>query len=277
LTTRQRAFDADPRNAVYAELIALALPGNAAIRGFERPGIVPPRRAQALAAWARTQHPSRSVHVLIGGFALAPLRSLLERKFATTALPAPELEPPPPARPIASERRSTVPGSQEPLVAVAWQLPGGQDPLLLNALARWLGGPEGRLQQALRRAGRDGVAVRTTAPWPPALGTAGLLLVEASAKDTTGLADVVLQVCRDAARSGPSEAELEAIAHDLELTAAAVAADPRWLARSLAVQMLRWPGQPVRDPVSQRLSSSNLRALATSVLGSRPVVVEARR
>ncbi|MCA8966643.1 MAG: hypothetical protein KDC48_17315, partial [Planctomycetes bacterium] len=60
-------------------------------------------------------------------------------------------------------------------------------------------------------------------------------------------------------------------------TAAAVAADPRWLARSLAVQMLRWPGQPVRDPVSQRLSSSNLRALATSVLGSRPVVVEARR
>ncbi len=277
LTTRQRAFDANPRNAVYTELLNLALPGHPAIRAFERPGVSSPRRAQALAAWARTQHPSRSVHVLIGGFAPAALRSLLERKFATTALPAPEPTVPAAMRAIASERRSTVPGSREPLVAIAWQLPPGQDPLVLNALASWLAGPEGRIPLALRRAGRDGVAVRATAPWPPAFGTAGLLLVELSSNDTKDLADAVLQACRDAAKEGPSEAEVQALGRELELAASAVAADPRWLARDLAVQLLRWPGQPLRNPVAQRLSEKTLRPLVNNVLGSRPVVAEARR
>lgn len=277
--SRQRAFDADARVAVHAELIALALPGHPALRNFERPGLTTPRRSQALDAWAATQHPSRTVHVLIGNFDTTALRSLLEARFATTSLPTPPAPARPAIRKIANERRSTIPGCRENVVAIAWQLPAGpavDNPWHLRALTRWLTGPDGKLPAALRAAQREVTSCRASAPWPSSPTIAGLLMVEVSANEIDGLADDLLRACR-AASAGPSDAELAALAKDLQLAAAIVAADPRWLARDLAEQLLRWADQPILRTADERLSGEALRGLAKQVLGSRPVIVEGRR
>lgn len=101
-------------------------------------------------------------------------------------------------------------------------------------------------------------------------------MVEVSANEIDGLADDLLRACR-AASAGPSDAELAALAKDLQLAAAIVAADPRWLARDLAEQLLRWADQPILRTADERLSGEALRGLAKQVLGSRPVIVEGRR
>lgn len=277
LVARQREHDADPRISAYAELVALAMPGDPAIRRFERPGLVPPRRDQALQAWARTQHPGRSVHVLIGGFDPRALRSLLERKFTATGLTRPDLPTVPAIRPITGERRSTVPGAGENLVAIAWQVPRGTDPLLLQALARWLAGADGRLPLALRDAGREQAQIRASSPWPPSLTSSDLLLVEVADPQPAKLADLALGVCRSAAKTGPTADEMKVLLQDLQENAASTAADARHRARDLAAQTLRWPDAPLRDDVARRVTLTKLRELAATVLGGRPVVVEARR
>lgn len=280
LVARQRSFDADPRSALYAEAVAMALPGHPALRNFERPSAMPPQRSQAEATWHRSQHPTRTVHVLVGGFDAATVRKLLESKFEATALPLETLPEAPAVRAIATERRSTVPGCKEAVTLFAWQLPGGADTTTATALARWLAGPEGRLAAELRKRGLGDREVRARAPWPPALGIPGLLLVEVGGPPTGGeradaLREAVLAALADAGK-GPSGTEAERVEREMARAAATVAAEPRWLARETAELALRRPAQtPHVLPTAVR--GGELRDLATAVFGGKAVIVEGVR
>ncbi len=278
MAARQRAYAANPHAPLHAELLSLALPGHPAVRGLERPGMQAPRRAAAIAAWQRTQHPSRTVHVIHGGFDAVAARRLLQAKFAATALSQPPVVAAAPTRAIANERRSAVPGVRPPTVAIGWLLAPGHSPAALESLARWLGGgAKSRIGRALADGGRLQATVRATAPWPPSLSTDGLLLIEVEdAKDVTGIADLVLRVCKDAAASGPDADEMTAVERELQRARTLVAADPRWLATDLALELLRWPNRPAAPGIAAAPKPAELRALAAAVLGTRPVIVEGR-
>lgn len=281
LVARQRAFDADPRSLLYAEVVAMALPGHPALRNFERPSAMPPQRSQAQVAWQRSQHPARTVHVLLGGFDPTTVRNLLESKFDSTALPLEPLPEAPLVRPIASERRSTVPGCKAAATLFAWQLPAGTDATTATAMARWLAGPQGRIADELRKRGLGDREVRVRAPWPAALGLAGLLLVEIGGPQdgkerADTLRDAVMATVAEAAAEGPGSAESERIDRDMARAAATVAAEPRWLARETAELALRRPGQtPKAMPTPVR--GSDVRDLAAAVFGGKAVIVEGVR
>lgn len=281
LVQRQRTFDANPRLPIYAEVVALALPGHPALRNFERPGLIPPQRRQAMQTWLRTQHPSRTVHALVGSFDPLALRQLLEQKFAVVQVPAEPLPAPVPVRAIATERRSAVPAGKEPVTAFAWQLQGNHDATTALALARWLAGPTGRIAAGLRQRNLGELEVRVQAPWPPALGLAGLVLVEvggpAKAEQAATLRTAVAAIVAEAAASGPTAAELQRVRDEMVAAEAAIAADRRWLARELAARALRWPGQsPLRAP-QQAVRSEALRELANRTFVGGAVIVENTR
>lgn len=281
LLQRQRNFAADPRLPIYAEIVALALPGHPALRNFERPGTIPPQRRQAMQTWLRTQHPSRTVHALVGSFDPVALRQLLEQKFAVTQLPAEPLPPAVPVRATATERRSAVPAGKAPVTAFAWQLQGPHDPTTALALARWLAGPTGRVAAGLRQRNLGDLEVRVQAPWPPALGLTGLVLIEVAGptkpEAAATLRTAIAAIVAEAAASGPTAAELQRVRDEMTAAEAAIAADRRWLARELAARALRWPGQPPLRAPQQTVRGDTLRELANRTFAGGAVIVENTR
>jgi predicted Zn-dependent peptidase len=277
LAARTRAYGADPRDAARAEVLALALPDHPANRAFLRPQSVAPTRDQALAVWAATQRPERTVHVLVGGFDAAAARAALTATFAATRLPVVAAPAPASARPLAGTRRSTIRGDAAALVA--WLLPPGADRATLAATAHWLGGgADSVLAGALARAGHAGVSVHATAPWPAAGDGSALLLVEvraaAGAAGADGLADVVLGACRAAAASAPDAAAVQSAVASLQREWRASTADPRELAARLAADALCWPQRPVAADSPDDVDAAALQRLLAATVAGHPVVVE---
>jgi hypothetical protein len=277
LLRRQQLHDSDPAVRVHAEVLALAMPGQAAGRAAERPGRAMPTREQALGVWARTQRPERTVHVLCGDFEVEAAQTALATAFARTGLPA---APPPdrtPVRPIASQRRSTIPGTSEPIVALAWQLPPGVDPFVLDTTALWFGHPEtGWLVRELRRGGLAKARTTCRAPWPVVVGGQSLLLLEIRGCDPAGLADRVLKACSKAVEKEPPAGELATVATDLQLLWTTATNNPRGLARDLARRALLWPEATPTTTVPERVPARAVQALLTAVFAGNPVIVEGR-
>ncbi len=276
---RSRRHMLDVRRSLHGELLALAMPDQPLARTAEPPNASAPTREQALAVWAATQHPQRTVHVLLGDLDVAATQRALEQIFVNTTLPQPAAAPPPAARPLAGSRRSTVGGVPVPTVALAWLLPADLDPFVLATAVRWLAdGQDSVLAQELLRQERPGVTVRGQAPWPPALGGRSLFVIEASdgkgAGGLGGLADSLLTLCRQALATAPDAASVQRATRALQHDWRQANAEPRLLAAELAAAALTWPGRPPTTEWPDDVTPAAVRDVLTRILAGHPVIVE---
>jgi len=275
---REAALTADPDVALRAEVLALAIPDHPFARRLERAVPTSPPRAVALATWQRTQRPERSVHLLLGGFDAATVRTALERAFATTALPPAPVSPSPTPRPITSLRRSAVNGLPAPTVAIAFVLPPAIEPLVLEALARWLAeGPDAFLCLELQRLGRKDATVRCDAPWPPTISGRSLFLVQV--RDPAGvdqLADAMTNALRRSFAAPPSAAAMQTVLAAMQRERTEAANDPRRLAVDLAVTAATWPDRPADASSLGAIDPAAIQRLANALFAGQPVIVEGR-
>ncbi|MCC7398624.1 MAG: hypothetical protein IT455_16260 [Planctomycetes bacterium] len=265
----------DPDNSVRTEVLALAMPNAAELRQREQPRMQAPGHEQALAVWAATQHPTRSVHLLYGDFDAAAARPALEAAFARTALPTPAPLPAAAPRPIRVSRTSIVPGTGKPKLALAWVLPPIPDPFVLTAATAWLaGGTDSVVARALAKAGRRDCVVQVTAPWPATIDGRSLLLIEVDAPNgTDGLAAAIVRTCADAVREAPADKELQAANGVLQQRWRTLGDDPRAIATAMARAALLWPGSPVTARWPARIDGKAAQALLQLVFTDQPVIV----
>lgn len=271
-------WDADPMSPLRDEALALAFAGHPLAHIATRPGTAVPDRDLAEATWRRTQRPDRSVHVLCGNFDPAQVRPVLERAFAATALrdAAPPAVPPPPApRAI---RHSTVPGGNDAGCAVGWRLSGREDADVLAAAARWLGAGESAwLQRQLRARGRAGAEVVCRAHWPDPSGP-GLFLIEVRQPgDAAGLADLVLKLFAEAAKTAPDGDLAAAMQREALRQRAREFENPMQRAQRLATQLLLHPDLQVPRPLPAPVAPKAISELLGSLQQTLPVVVERGR
>lgn len=276
---RTQQYVADARRPVRTEVLALTMPDLPAARSLEPPATGSPTREQAFAVWAATQHPDRTVHVLLGDFDAAAVRKVLEATFAATALPATPAPPAPAPRPLAGARRSAVDGVAVPMVALAWVLPPIADPFVLATAVRHLAdGPDSWLGQELHRRGRTSTTVRGTAPWPPTPGGQSLLLVEATdPAGVAGVADVLLAACKAAAAKEPEAAALQAVTASLQRQWREAHSEPRQLAAEIAANALAWPLQAPATEWPEAVAPKAIAELLARTFAGHPVIVEGRR
>jgi len=274
----QRAEDhqAHPERRVQAELLALTTPMSPTIALLEPPPIAAPRRAQALEAWAASQHPSRTVHVLYGGFEPDAVASMLKTVFSETALPAPTRAAERPPRRLTAQRRSVIPGIPAGSVSLAWVLPADVNRRDVAVGARWLSdGPFARIAQLLRRQ-RPKLEVTAIAPWPRAA-RPGLLRLDARDPDgAEGLARDLIRACREAAAEELPDgryyrANMEAISDWFAATT-----DTRELAVLLAARALTQPDADVSPDAPLPVASAAIRAALRKTFRGEPAIVEGR-
>jgi predicted Zn-dependent peptidase len=275
---RAQRLQQDDRATLHAEVLALALPDHPLGRHLEPPGLNAPRRRDALQTWQATQRPERTVHVLHGGFDATAVAALLHDTFRATGLPPSAAPPAVAARPIASLRRSVVPAVRAPTVALAFVLPPNVDRTTLAVASRWLaGGSDSRLGQELPRLGRSRATVSCQAPWPPTIDGQSLLLVEVRDPDgIDGLATQVLDHLRATTLAAPTAAAIDAAMAAVQREWSMATNDPRQLAAAVAEAALLWPRQTPRSRLPDRVDPGTVRQLLAQILGTPPVVVEAR-
>lgn len=276
LEERSRAYAGDPHRAMRAELVALTLPGTQAARAARLPDPALPARDVAAATWAQTQHPSATVHVLLGDFDLAETRATLARTFTATLLPLPKVAPGTAPTALAGTRRSTVRGVATPAVAVGWLLPALAEGDTLAAACGWLAdGEDGFLVRRLRQARGKQCRVTATAPWPEIAGETTLLVVEvADPKGLGGLADDVLAACRDAVATPPPADEVEAVHRARLRRWLDRNRDPRAQAAAVAARAVAWPRQPASLDAPAPPTAAAVHALLRAVLTGQAAVVE---
>lgn len=274
---RQAAVDADPAAAVRAELLALALPSHPASRWFDRPARAMPTRTEAFATWAATQHPSRSLHVLVGGFDPTAVRETLNATFQRTALVLANEAPPLPLRAPQAVRRASVRQTKQPMVALAFVLPEIKDPVLLEIACRWLGNGPGSAVARNLPAQQSPLTVRCQAPWPPLRYGRSLLVLEVAGLQTKeDQGNLVLAACREAMKQTATPEQLAPLLLQMQRAFQNTANDPRWLGAELARQGYLWPQLPPRLSVPEQVDARAMQNLLRSILGSQPVVVEGR-
>ncbi|HLQ37639.1 MAG TPA: hypothetical protein VK348_07550 [Planctomycetota bacterium] len=269
----------DPLQPLRAEALALAFPGQALARAADRPGASRPDQTMAAGVWRRTQRPDRSIHVLVGGFAVAPVRAILERAFALTALPNQPLPPPAPPRTATASRRSTVPGLAQPACVLGFHLAGDEDPNSLATALRWLAsGTDGWLLRELPQAGILGATAVATLPWPlPGAPQLLVLEVRGGSVPNERLADTVLRLCAGNTMPVPTATELAPIHAALVAKWEYDSRDGRQFATLLAVQALLRPEQalPIAPPAPA--SPAAVATLLQTVLRDpAPIVVECK-
>lgn len=253
------------------EALALAFLGHPLERVYAT--ILPAEPLEMDAAretWARTHHPTRTLHVLVGGFDPDTAQDVLRRVFAETSLPAPAAVPLPPLAVGRGERRVTRPAGRPAAAVLAYPVPAGVDPFALQVLVAWLGGEDGFLDRELQRAGHPDVVLRVRAPYPSR--QAGLLLVEvlepvnpATAGEPLGAA--VRKALDRAVARGPEPSELTLAFGRAAAERARAAAGPADLALDLAVRHLLEQTQPadlLRPPTPP--DAAALRALAKRLM-----------
>jgi hypothetical protein len=275
---RATATMSDPLRLVRAELLALTSPEHPAARLFEPPVPTTITHDKALAVWATTQHPTRTVHVLYGDFDLTTAVATLRTVFATTTLPAPTGDGRPPFRPLHGNRRSTVPGVAVPCLAVAWRLPPGLDPDVLATAAAMFGDGEGsEVGRALAKAGLAGATATVAAPWPSSVDGHGLFLLTITTKATAkGLDELVLGAARAAAATVPDQTRVAAVdlAHQLQWRTHCI--DARRLCTALAQRALSCPSTPLRRDGPAVVTGKQVQELLGRVFAGPAVVVEGR-
>ena len=276
---RATRLGGDADAALHAEVLALEMPDHPYLHELELPGQDLPPRELALRTWQATQRPERTVHVLHGAFDTAATKALLDRTFAATTLPPAPPLPNVAARPIASQRRSVVPGARTPTIALAFVLPDGVDPDVLAVAARWLGdGADSHLGQELPRQGRAGTTIACQAPWPPTIGGRSLLLLTASDPDgTAGLLPLVRRTAREAVQTPPRPAALDRAVAAAQREWIATTDEPRRFAAAVAEAALLWPDRPPRTTPVARVDGRAVQQLLARTLATQPVIVEAQR
>jgi hypothetical protein len=275
LFTHLQQTASDPWHALHREVLALLLPTSPELRHYEPPVVRAPRRTEALATWAQSQHPERTVHVLVGDFDAASVQALCEQVFVRTALPRPPVRPAPASIPLTGPRRSTVPGAPGRLTC-AWPLPAGSDVDVAATTARWLvDDPAIGLAAALARAGVQGAKVACAAPWPAHDG-GSLLRLDVHVPDSgPKLVDVVLHLVAEAAKAKPDAASLAAIDGERLSAWCAATQDAAQLAAHVAERSLVLP--PARAAAGPRaVTPAELQAFVAAALRGHPAIVEGR-
>jgi predicted Zn-dependent peptidase len=269
---------ADPMAAVRAEVLALALPNHVTARSLEQPQPRVPTRAEAMATFEATQHPDRTVHVLLGDFDTAAVKETLSTVFAAAPSRKDERPATLPPRPFQSLRRSTVPGVKMPMVALAWVLPPIDDRFVLEAAALWLGGGlDSRIGQELQRGGRSKASVQCRAPWPRTVDGASLLLLEVTDPDGTDqLSDLVMAAVRTAVAAAPSPDSLRPVLAAMQRRWCTLTDDSRQLALELVETAVLWPRATVSPTMPDHVSPEAVQALLAKTFSGQPVVVEGR-
>lgn len=268
----------DPLAGLRAEAWALAFPGHPLGRMGERSATVADRD-KAAELWLQTQRPDRTVHVLTGRFDPTVVQAMLNRTFAVTALASEAWTQAPLPRPLAAERRSSLPGVAVPACVIGWRLRGDEDPEALAQLALWLAsGPESCIGRAIRAQNLPAPVLRCVAPSPVGI-AGGLLLVEAV--DPSGRITDLADQCLRAVAAATTQPTREEDGTLLQVVRMAQwqerAADARSLGAWLAVEALVRPTQSVSITTpSSRLAE--LPALLARILANgQPVVVEGRK
>lgn len=274
---RRAAAPPDPLAPLRTELLTLTLPLHPLTQQPDQKAPAAPRRDAALATWASTQHPTRTVHVLLGDFDTAAAAKVLQATFAATQLPTPAA-PPPPRRLLQGQRRSQVPGALVPSLLLAWPMPADGDPVTLELAARWLADGDGsRVATWLQRNLRPRAKVSVQVPWPPRAEGQPLVVVEVIEPDgKPGLPEAVLRACRDALAAAPDAGVLQALQLREQRRWRDLAESPRQLAIAIAERSLAdpsWsPGATVRpaDPAAVRALLQRLTAGPTALVEGRP-------
>jgi len=274
---RMQTHVAQPRRRLHAELLALVNPFSAALQRLEQPPILAPTRAQANSAWQSSQHPTRTVNVLIGGLDAKHTKAVLDAVFATTALPAPTPRRTPAIRPMASQRRSIVPGIPKGGVAIGWLLPPNTSDGMLTVIARWLSRNDTSLARQLRK-GRPGLAIKCHAPWPRTSKEQGLLvldIVDPSGKP--GLTAEVLKAVRQLANAPVKNARHYRAFISLTRDWNAQANDSHDVALAIAERALKDPKSNLSHARPMWYKPADVMATIKAVFSSQPAVVEGRK
>lgn len=274
---RTAAHAAERHLAVHAEVLALTMPSHPAARFLQPPVPASPTRRQALATWAQSQRPERTVHVLFGDFDLRSAEATLGATFAATALPNRPGNDPPPPQPQAAVRRSLVSGVVHPVVAIAWVLPAPIDNFVLAAAATWLGdGKDSHLASELRRLGRSPRAVRCLTPWPTAADWPGLFLIEVEDDRVDGLADQIVSTVQKSGQAPPDAVAVQATLATMQRRWREQNPGSRELAVTLAVESLQWPAQRLAPHGPKELDAKAMQETLARIFRSQPVIVEGR-
>lgn len=274
---RAAAHAAERHVAVRAEVLALTMPSHPAARFLQPPVPASPTRRQALATWAQSQRPERTVHVLFGDFDRGSAEATLGATFTATALPSRPGNNPPPPQPQAAVRRSLVSGAARPVVAIGWILPAPIDHRIVAAAAAWLGdGPDGHLAGELRRLGRSPRAVRCLAPWPIAADWPGLFLIEVEDDRADGLADLIASTVQKSSQAPPDAVAVQTTLAAMQRRWREQNPGSRELAITLAVEALQWPAQPIAAHGPTGLDAKAMQEALARIFKSQPVIVEGR-
>ncbi len=137
-------------------LVGLALRGQA-VKQLPGRAHAPLPRKKSLAVFQATHHPSRTLHVLTGGFDTRLVRKVVEETFQETVLPEPldsDLS-------IASQakRRLSIKDGDGHTLALAYRC-SSKFAAEADLFMTWLAGPDGALQKELARTGRKSCMVR---------------------------------------------------------------------------------------------------------------------
>jgi len=179
---RIREWTEDPSARIRSEVAALAFLDGPLRRLGLAPGSARVASTAAIqAAWHRSQHPARSVHVLVGDIEVAAVQAILNEVFDRTRLPAPEAALPP-LNQERAQRQAALSGAPTAAVFIAMPVPTVR-PAVADAALRWLGqGDASALRVALVDAGLRDFQLAFRYPFPPGLGhraSEGMLLLEA--------------------------------------------------------------------------------------------------
>jgi len=270
----------DVSATLHAELLALLMPFASRARMLEWPREHAfPTFEQALACWQASQHPSNTVHVLVGNFDAATVREALRTTFATTALPTPADREPVHPRPPRTERRSIVHGYGTPRLAVAWTLPAQRPPWAAEVTARWFGdGERSWLGRRLRRLGYRDLELRCLAPWPQVESGRSMLLLEIhdlSRKE--GLLDAVIEQCAAIASQRLEDGAFFVANMELQHEWNDRHSDPRAIAVTLARRALMYPREAPSIAAPPQVDAKTALSLLKATLGTKPAIVEGQR
>tara|TARA_R110002072_G_scaffold269796_3_gene429152 strand:- start:13930 stop:15477 length:1548 start_codon:yes stop_codon:yes gene_type:complete len=264
-----------PRQRLYAETLALLIPSSPTIARLEAPPFVAPNRNQALAAWQASQHPTTTVHVLIGSFDPQSLKATLNKVFSETKLIAPTRRQQPP-RPLRGQRRSIVPGMPSGGGVIAWVLPPENDPTALELARRWLISDNGPLLRPLARK-RPNLVIDCRVPWPTVTGGRSLLLLDIQDPNgKPGVIDEVLATCRKICAKPFSTGLFYRTFLEQTRDWNREADSPRAIAALLAERALVWPSTKLNQLAPGYRKGTQVYPILKAVFASHPAIVEVK-
>ena len=239
-------------------------------------------RTQALATYRQSHHPTRTFHVLSGGFSLPAVESMLQRAFAKTTLREPQKLNMPGLRDLEIERRSLLPKARDAGAVLAWRMPQDTRAETLEGLVDWLvEGQDSFLARGLRKQGQPALNVSGVPAFPGRRGE-GLVLFEIGPDPDSERAPLpiepvltgVRELLDTAAKEGPSLDDLVRVVSSLRARRGGTMASPRGLTLELALRCGIYGEAPAQALAPTPPSAEELRAVLRAMLSkSRPVVV----